>query len=438
MAAALVATVLVPVGSGVSGEALDVKGRLASAMPAYMAPYTQQHDFSGVVLVAGRNGTTYQGAFGEADATTGRRNSIDNAFAIGSVTKTFTAAAIELLAARNRLKYTDTLDKYVPEYTYAKDVTIDELLNHSAGIPDYYALPAFAAVRARNLSLSAIAKWLSAFPLDFAPGTKGQYSNSGYSLLALVVERVSGEPYQRFLAHNIFGPLHLNHTSSGPYGKAEDVATGYDPGPAPRFIQPAAIIGAGWLIGNGSMRSTATDLSRWLDVAAAGTFVNFKSLPYPDGWSKQRGSSLLAQDGRIPGYAADISIDEQSGTKVVVLSNIQCAAASVIAADMRKAAGGSRLTAPAMRGSYVPGADELSADVGRYALPSLPLVVAKSDGGLSLSNVNDGMVLPLDPVAPKRFFFRPLYAYVSFKTNSAGVVQAINWNDQVTIPRVSQ
>ncbi len=402
----------------------------ALGVPQYIAPYVQQHDFSGVVLVAGPKLTTYARAF---DANVG------GTFAVGSITKTFTAAAIEILATRGRLKYSDTLDKYIPEYRYAKNITIDELLRHSAGVPDYYSIRAFAGVRTKSLSLNQIVSWLNAFPLDFTPGVKGQYSNSGYSLLALVIERASGESYGAFLSRNIFQPFGLRHTIESGYGKPDNPVIGYDPGPPPTGLQPAAVIAPGWLVGNGSIRSTAGDLARWLDIAANGTAVNFKSLPYPLGWSRRTaaGATLLEQDGRIPGFASDISIDETTGLKVVVLSNIQCACVSNIAGDIRKGVAGEKLAPPPLRPTYVPATDELNAYVGNYGLPSLPLLISKLGYGLAISNTNDGMQLPLDSVAPGKFFFRPLYVYVTFQTDGAAAAKGMNWNGQFIIPRVA-
>jgi len=404
---------------------------LGSAAPTtlaeYVAPLVQQHDFSGVILVAGREGTLADSAFGNAASP-------QAAYAIGSISKTFTAAAIELLASRGKLQYSETLDKFVPEYRHAKDVTIEQLLEHTAGIPDYYALRSFASVREKNLSLAQIVRWLNAFPLDFKPGARGQYSNSGYSLLALVVERSSGESYGKFLADNIFTPLGLTHTSAS--ASPSDVV-GYDPGPAPTYVQPAAKFGEGWLTGNGSIRSTADDLSHWLDVAAAGAFINFKYLPYPNGWSKRTGSSILEQDGRIPGFASDISIDETTGLKVIVLSNIQCAVVTMMANDLRKAySGGGNLPMPASRPTYNPTLADLSAVTGNFGLPGLPLVVSLRHSALMLSNANDGMQLPLDPIAPNTFFFRPVYASVTFNTDAKGVAQSINWAGKFTIPRL--
>jgi D-alanyl-D-alanine carboxypeptidase len=412
--------------------AVTLLGSIAPrSIATYVSPYVAQHDFSGVVYLTGRTGDIYRGVFGED-------TSFQSVFAVGSISKTFTAAAVEVLAARGRLRYSDTLAGFVPEYRYARDVTIEQLLTHSAGVPDFYSLSAFAFLREKDLSLVQIAQWLSAFPLDFRPGAKSSYSNSGYSLLALVIERASHEPYDRFLNDNIFKPLGLTHTSADASGSEAGTARGYDPGPPPEYQQPAARIGEGWLIGNGSVRSNASDLARWLGIASEGRVVNFKSLAYPYGWSKSivAGDRILGQDGRIPGFAAAISINERSGLKIIVLSNIQCAAASTIANAIRKAESGGPLVPPIPRQSYVARAEDLQKFVGTYGFPGLTLVVSAKDGALFLSNANDGMLLPLDPVGPSTFFFRPLYASVRFTTDAKGVVQSIDWGSQFTIPRI--
>jgi CubicO group peptidase (beta-lactamase class C family) len=121
------------------------------SIAAYVGPYVAQHDFSGVVYVTGRAGDSYRGVFGEG-------NSFQSVFAVGSISKTFTAAAVEVLAARGRLRYSDTLASFVPEYRYARAITIEQLLTHSAGVPDFYSLPAFASVREKDLSLVQIAQ----------------------------------------------------------------------------------------------------------------------------------------------------------------------------------------------------------------------------------------------------------------------------------------
>lgn len=400
------------------------------AIAAYLAPYVAQKDFSGVVYVEAEDRDVYRAEFGNVD-------SFDTSFSIGSISKTFTAAAVELLAARGSLRYGESLERLIPEYRYAKDVTIAQLLDHTAGIPDFYAIPGFASVRVQNLPLPDIVRWLSRYPLDFRPGSKNRYSNSGYILLALAIERASGESYAVFLRDNIFKPFELSHTTTDGDLHEARIAPGYDPGPPPNELVPAATIAPAWFTGNASIRSTSSDLAHWLDIAAAGKVVNSRSLPYPFGWGKRTfgHDTLLEQDGRIPGFASYISIDEQNGMKVVVLSNIQCAAASVIGQDLRKLASGDSVSPPQKRPVYTPSAAALAAVVGSYGVPGLTLTVSSKGEELYISNASDGMPLVLDPTGPNEFFFRPLYVSLRFVTDPTGEVRSIDWAGDFVIPR---
>lgn len=403
----------------------------------YVAAHVKMHDFSGVVMAAHQGRVEFAEAFGKADVPRGVANTTSTRFLVGSISKTFTAAAIELLVKQGRIRYSDPLAKYVPEYNQAKKITIRQLLEHSAGVPDYYSISAFAHDRRKDLSLAELARWLNAYLLDFVPGSQNSYSNSGYSLLALVIERASGKRYPQYLRTNIFEPFGLQHTGDVASGAPIGIASGYDPAPAPAYLQPADAIAVGWLEGNGSIYSTADDLSRWITVAQRGKDVNFKALPYPFGWGLNRESSdtLLEQDGRIPGYAASISIDEKSGDKVIVLSNVQSAAVDAIADQMRAALARRPIIASPERPSFAPPLGALKRFTGSYETGPVKLAVVLGDNTLFIVN-QDGSRLPLDPISSGRFFFRPLFVYVGFKTNSRGSVTAMDWNNgQFTIPK---
>jgi CubicO group peptidase (beta-lactamase class C family) len=428
---ASLAAIVATVAAGSSAQ-LDEPG-----IRRYVAVHVKMHDFSGVVMAVHQGRVGFAEAFGTADLASGVANTPSTRFLVGSISKTFTAAAIELLVKHGRIRYSDSLAKYVPEYNQAKKITIRELLEHSAGVPDYYGISAFARDRRKNLSLGELARWLNAYALDFAPGSRNSYSNSGYSLLALVIERASGQRYARYLSNSIFGPLGLHHTGDAASGTPTALAKGYDPAPAPAYLKLADAIAIGWLEGNGSIYSTADDLSRWLTVAQRGEYLNFKSLPYPFGWGLDRAGThtLLEQDGRIPGYAAFVSIDEKSGDKTIVLGNVQSAVVDVIASEVRAAEAGQPLTTPQERPSFVPSLGALNRFTGSYETGPVKLTVVLSGNTLFIVN-QDGSRLPLDPISSDRFFFRPLFVYVGFKADSHGSVTAMDWNNgQFSIPK---
>ncbi|MDQ6824924.1 MAG: beta-lactamase family protein, partial [Candidatus Eremiobacteraeota bacterium] len=129
---------------------------------------------------------------------------------IASITKQFTATSIMLLQEDGKLNIDDPLSKYLANYPWADQVTVRELLNHTSGIPDYLDI-----VDNFTLTIPKIESALGKTHLEFPPGSKYEYSNSNYVLLGLIMQRVSGLPYDDFLRRRIFEPLHLTATSVG-------------------------------------------------------------------------------------------------------------------------------------------------------------------------------------------------------------------------------
>jgi len=407
-------------------------------LDAYIAPYVAADDFSGIVLVARGDNVLYQTTVGFANIDIHSPVEKQTRFLVGSVAKTFTAAGIELLEKHGKLAYDDPLSRFVPEYRYSTQITLRQLLAHEAGVPDFYAVTRFAQDRESHLSLPAIAHWLSDFPLDFKPGSRSNYSNSGYSLLALAIERASGQSYAEFLQARIFKPLGMMDSGAFLSVSTTNLATGYDAAPGPQFLQKSHGIDTGWLVGNGYVYSTAADLSRWLDVANAQTVINFKTLPYPYGWGmhKEGGYTLLEQDGRIPGYTSSISIDPTNSMKVVVLSNVQDNAASRISNDVRSLVLGTSISPPAERPTAVLAPDKGGDYAGVYALgESLRLRITAENGNVFLQNETDRIPIVLDPTGPDHFFFRTLYVPLIFLRAADGRVNAMRWNDQFTLAK---
>ena len=426
---ALFVVVILTWGAGYdSGATLD----------AYIAPYVTSHDFSGTLFIARGSDVLYQKNVGFADIQAHEAVGMHTRFLVGSIAKTFTAAGIENLARAGKLSYDDPLSRWVPEYRYAGQITLRQLLDHAAGVPDYYSIARFALDRQKRFTLPEIARWLNAFPLDFKPGSHNKYSNSGYSLLALVIERASGSPYAVFLQRRIFDPLGMHDSGAFIAGSAGDLATGYEAAPPPAYLEVSHSIDAGWFVGNGYVYTTATDLSRWLDAANAGTVVNFKSLPYAYGWGvhKEGAYTLLEQSGRIPGFTSYISIDPANGLKVIALSNIQDDAAGKISNDVRALALGAAVATVANRPTFALNPDAMRDYEGIYSLgQALQLGVSIRDGNMFITNLADGIPLFLDATSRDGFFFRTLYVPVSFTRDAQGHVVAMRWNNQFTLEK---
>jgi len=318
---------------------------------------------------------------------------------------------------------------------FGDSVTLEQLLDHTAGVPDYYGFPEYAARRTEPISLEQFVRLVGAKSLDFTPGTQERYSNSGYKLLAAVVERASGMPYSRFLRTQIFEPLHLSDTGDLTDGVlVERLAPGYDPGFAPARVQPAAYTSRGWLEGNGAVYSTAGDLSRWVEAIQSDALVHTSRLRYPYGWGKhvRFGRDVLEQNGRIPaGYTAYVGTYPKERVTVIVLGNIQSQAVFQMGPDLAAMVLGERYAIPVVRAGALtpPAPDSAALDrlAGRYEVfPGFNLTVQATAQGLRLAGP-DGALLPLDLEGPGRFFFRPLYVPIAFRTDAAGRSTALLW-----------
>ncbi|MEO8436197.1 MAG: serine hydrolase [Pyrinomonadaceae bacterium] len=228
----------------------------------------QYHDygqFNGSILVAEKGKIVYEKGFGMANMEWAIPNQPDTKFRIGSVTKQFTAALVLQLVEEGKIKLDGKITDYLPDYR--KDtggkVTIHQLLNHTSGIPSYTARPGFIAEVSRNpYRISDFVQTFASGDLEFEPGSKFAYNNSGYSLLGAIIEKVTGKSYETVLSERIFKPLGM--TNSG-YDKSSPVlqkrASGYQKTPD-GFVN-AAYLDMSIPYAAGSIYSTVEDLFKW-------------------------------------------------------------------------------------------------------------------------------------------------------------------------------
>jgi CubicO group peptidase (beta-lactamase class C family) len=180
----------------------------------YMTILAEADLFSGAVLVAKDGRPLFAGAYGLANAAHGVPNRLDTKFNLGSMNKMFTGVAVAQLAAQGRLAFDDPLAGHVPDYPRraAERVTLRHLLTHTAGVPDFFGNPYFAAAKDRFRSTADFLSLFRDEPLAFAPGEQWRYSNSGYILLGVVIERVSGRSYAGYVREHVHAPAGMADT----------------------------------------------------------------------------------------------------------------------------------------------------------------------------------------------------------------------------------
>ena len=231
-------------------------------------------------------------------------------YAVGSISKQFTAAALLFLQQEGKLSIDDPVSKYLPDLTRANEVTIRQLLSHTSGYQDYYPqdyVPEF--MEHPGTTANILNTWAKR-PLDFDPGTKWQYSNTNYVIAGAIVEKVSGEPIFKFLSDRIFQPLGMNSVFDIDHNQpAPADALGYfSYGTGPSRVQTKE--GDGWLFAAGELAMTPADLSKW-DVS----MMN-ESLLQPASY-RQIETEVLLKNGSAAGYGLGLAMRSWEGHRTI-------------------------------------------------------------------------------------------------------------------------
>jgi len=199
----------------------------------------------------------------------------DTFFEIGSITKQLTAASILQLQEAGKLRIERPLSDYLPDAPHAKEVTLRQLLTHTSGLHDYLDLPQKETDRLvpRPISYRDLIARVAPLPLDFAPGSRWAYSNTGYLLLGKVIETVSGETYWHYLQRHILGPLQMRNTyTTADEARLPNMATGYRH--VAGRLERGIIVDADWAGAAGFLVSTMGDLAKWDEALRAGKVVS--------------------------------------------------------------------------------------------------------------------------------------------------------------------
>lgn len=178
------------------------------AMDIYLQAQVRYDMFSGTVLVARDGKPVFVKSYGMANYELGAPNTSDTTYLLGSVVKQFTAVAILQLQERGKLKVSDPICRYLDDCPVSwQGITLHHLLTHTSGIPNFSSLPDWDEKLAmRNYTRPELVGLFRDLPLEFSPGEKFDYSNSGYALLGVIIERVSGQDYDQYLREQLFAP----------------------------------------------------------------------------------------------------------------------------------------------------------------------------------------------------------------------------------------
>ena len=417
------------------------------------APVDREDSPGVVVAVARRGELAYARAFGMANLTYGIPYTLETPTNIGSTSKQFTAFAIALLDARGRLSLDDDVRDHIPELPdFGPTVTLRHLVSHTSGYREVYNGLAMAGRDGESVERREIIEVVQRQPeLQNAPGTEWNYNNTGYALLAEVVERVTGESFPDWMRANVFLPLGMENTHVRP--SPEAIVPG-------RAVGYTAASGGGWeespdlgaAMGAGAIYSTAPDLAKWMDnyrTAELGgrALVDAMTEPY-----------VLAS-GDTTAYGLGLMLGERRGLRLVEHGGADLAHRSTFIYFPEIESGLILLTnspsVPTPVGTlldaffgehFEPEPDEDSADepaadfdpasfepetfdafAGRYEMEEAPgfILAFRRDGDRYFTQATGQPEIEIFPVGPARFELRVVPAGVTFHVEDDGSVERI-------------
>lgn len=350
-------------------------------------------------VIRGKDTLAY-GAHGLANVEAWRAPTAGTIYEIGSLTKQFTSAAIMKLVEQGRLKLDDDMSKYVQFPLQGRKVTIRHLLNHTSGIHSYTASPAWSRTWSEAKSPDEIVKFVAADTFDFSPGTSYRYNNTGYVLLGMIIEKVTGKKYAAYLDEQFFRPLGLRSTSYCPTKTTDpSFALGYSRGPYGPIRAP--FLDLSHPFSAGALCSTVGDFVTWqraldggkvvspasyatmttADTLNTGAKINYGFGLVP---GDVNGHKAVSHTGGIHGFSTVAHYIPDDSLSVVVFTNYDGGGPSALALNLVRIAYGG---APVGRGS---------------AAAAVPATLSNADRDAILGNYV--LQLPGGQTLPIRFF----------------------------------
>lgn len=324
-----------------AGEPQDAELRNPE-MESLVSRYVHEDAFRGVVLVAHQGKLLHRAAYGPADASRNIANALTTRFLIGSLTKSFTAISVLQLVEQGKLELNAPIARYLPELRkeLAESLTLHLLLKHQSGLPVH--LERLAEEAERPVSSKEIFAIINGAELSFSPGSKYEYGNLGYHLAALILERVSGKPYDKLIEQQLFKPAGMSDSGIERFAKRpERRANGY----------AKTLLGisqdennVSWAFGTGDIYATADDILRWDEALFSNRLLSAESREMLfDGESAERGNygygfrvheyqrspdqaslgKMIRHGGSMDGFLSNYHHYIDDGVTIIVLANIR-------------------------------------------------------------------------------------------------------------------
>lgn len=399
----------------------------------------KSNETGATALISKKGQIIYKKAFGMANLELNVPMQTENVFRIGSISKQFTAIAILQLMEQGKLSLQDDITKFIPDYpTHGHKITVEHLLTHTSGIKSYTNMIEFGPISRLDKKPEELIQFFKNQPMEFAPGTKWNYNNSGYFLLGYIIEKVSGKTYPEYIEENIFKALGMNNSYYGSDSKIiKNRAAAY--GKDDIGFVNAEPLSMTLPYAAGSLQSTVEDLYKWNQAVLTYKLVKKETLDkaftpyvladgkqtdYGYGWGIEniQGSTAIQHGGGIPGFLTKGIYLPKEDVFVAVFSNCDCNSPEETAVKLAALTIGkpfeyteSKVDTSAMK--QLVGVYEIAGDEEqRY--------ITYSDGKL-YSQRNRSTKFNIKPYEKDKYFFESMMNTIEFVRNKSGEVEKL-------------
>jgi CubicO group peptidase (beta-lactamase class C family) len=425
LTSAAVLLALATVAAPAQAQSDDAR-RITRDLDAWARPLVEAGHLSGQVLIAKRDRIIVERSYGSANRELGVPVTPETRFCVASITKPMTVMLALQLMQEKKLGYTDTLERWIPGLPSGRRITVEHLLRHRAGFPHRVTTE---KDETQPMSAADMVEFARRCTLLFEPGARSSYSSTGFSVLARVLELASGKRYGELLSERLCQPLGLTHTSHlDQRTLLPDRATSYVPGRI--GFENAPLKDHSFLVGAGSVTSTARDLHRLLQAVVTGKLGESIRL------SSVR-DRRVNWNGSTNGFRAFVDWDSASGLTVIYAGNVHTGAPDMLRKAVARIVAGERLAPAALP------------EPGIVSLPDEAL--RRCEGVYQLANgtrlevrVRDGYLFanewPMAPRSETRFFSPRDYGEVAVVFDAAGKPERLDWTiegNTLPAPRIA-
>jgi CubicO group peptidase (beta-lactamase class C family) len=411
---------------------------IVERVDAYMQAETRVNGFSGTILLARKGTPLVAKGYGMANAEWNIPNAPGTKFRVGSITKQFTSMAVMQLQQRGKLKVEDPICRYLTPCPDAwKAITIHHLLTHTSGIPSYTNSASYRETMMVPKTVEQMVAGFRDLALEFEPGSQFKYNNSGYFLLGVLLEKVTGQPYERVLRDQIFTPLGMRDSGYDSSARVLPMrASGYSRA-AGSELTNAAHLDMIQPFAAGALYSTVEDLLKWdqalyteqLLPSAARTamFTPFKS-DYAYGWQvptpspQTFGRRQTAHGGGINGFSTMIVRLTEDNITSIVLANVQQAQTGRIARDLLAILFGEPYRVAVERTVAKVDPTLYDAYVGQYPLSPTFILSITREGDRLMTQATGQPKFEVFPESETKFFLKAVDAQITFVKDERGTV----------------